>query len=281
MVQLSERFLKALKLASVKHKKQRRKGDSSPYVNHLLEVVNLLVDAGYDDENLLISALLHDSIEDTNITIKLLKDEFGKEVASTVMQLTDDKSLSLTQRRETQLKKALFASKNVRLIKLVDAISNASLLPPDWSLERAQSSLNHLKDLTEICSVESENLAKSLFQTIEITFANHGVLVDLIAQNVDVWLANDCVFYSFCSDKFYVFTNESEDQKSIDISRVSGKYDVYLRAIRPKKLLLNTERTEALMIDFVIDENGKRNLREPVFEDALHLVLKVGRGLNT
>src|SRR5579862_7328571 len=88
-------ILKAAHFAAVRHGAQRRKGAAAePYVNHLLEVAELVSCAlSQPDANLIIAALLHDSIEDTGVTADELAQRFGKDVASLVLEVTDDKSL--------------------------------------------------------------------------------------------------------------------------------------------------------------------------------------------
>ena len=55
--------------ASVKHQHQRRKQEGDiPYINHPIEVADILVRAGIKDHDILASALLHDTVEDTNTT---------------------------------------------------------------------------------------------------------------------------------------------------------------------------------------------------------------------
>ena len=64
-------ILQAASFAAHKHKDQRRKDDgASPYINHPLEVASVLAsEAGVVDESLLVAALLHDTVEDTETTL--------------------------------------------------------------------------------------------------------------------------------------------------------------------------------------------------------------------
>lgn len=61
-------FTRALQFASRKHASQRRKNGDIPYINHPIEVANILAQAGITDYNVLCAALLHDTIEDTETT---------------------------------------------------------------------------------------------------------------------------------------------------------------------------------------------------------------------
>src|ERR1035437_11058504 len=87
--------LKAAHFAAQKHAGQRRKGAAEePYINHLLEVAELVASAlAEPDTNLIIAAPLHDTVEDTGVTKQVLVETFGSDVADLVMEMTDDKSL--------------------------------------------------------------------------------------------------------------------------------------------------------------------------------------------
>jgi len=89
------RLLKALKFAADKHRHQRRKDtESSPFINHPIEVAEVLVAiGGVDDIEVLQAAILHDTIEDTETTAAELERNFGAEVRELVEEVTDDKNL--------------------------------------------------------------------------------------------------------------------------------------------------------------------------------------------
>ena len=87
-------FTKSLVFAAEKHQSQRRKqpGDI-PYINHPLQVTQILSAAGITDWNVLTAAVLHDTLEDTQTTVEELIREFGEEITKIVVECTDDKSL--------------------------------------------------------------------------------------------------------------------------------------------------------------------------------------------
>ena len=136
------RILRAVAFAADRHRFQRRKDDaSSPYINHPIEVAELLViEAGVDDETTLIAALLHDTVEDTETTIEEIRELFGPAVAAVVAEVTDDTTLPRQERRRIQLERAGGVSREAKLVKIADKISNirdvASRPPTGWSLER-------------------------------------------------------------------------------------------------------------------------------------------------
>ena len=88
-------FIKAVSFAAEKHKNQRRKGvEASPYINHPIALADVLAnEGGVANVNVLCAAVLHDTIEDTDATAKELREVFGENVTSIVLEVTDDKSI--------------------------------------------------------------------------------------------------------------------------------------------------------------------------------------------
>jgi guanosine-3',5'-bis(diphosphate) 3'-pyrophosphohydrolase len=135
-------FIKALAFAADKHKNQRRKDEAaSPYINHPISLTNILVNEGeVNDINILVGAILHDTVEDTETSKEELQKEFGEKIASIVMEVTDDKSLPKEERKIKQIEHSAHISDEAKHIKLADKISNLrdiiSSPPKDWSQER-------------------------------------------------------------------------------------------------------------------------------------------------
>jgi len=135
-------ILSAALFAAEKHAGQRRKGDAAePYVNHLIEVAALVAMALPEpDTNVVIAALLHDSIEDAGVTAEDLALRFGADVADLVSEVTDDKSLPKQERKRLRVENAPKKTPRAQMIKLADKISNLrSMLsspPANWDFER-------------------------------------------------------------------------------------------------------------------------------------------------
>lgn len=135
-------ILQAIDFAAQKHRDQRRKGrNCEPYINHPIEVAKLISEiGGISDIDILVAAILHDTIEDTDTTEEEISKMFGAEAASLVKEVTDDKSLSKTDRKKLQVEHAPHLSRGAKIIKLADKISNIADIidnPPDgWSNER-------------------------------------------------------------------------------------------------------------------------------------------------
>lgn len=130
---------RAISFAAQKHTDQKRKGaDNQPYINHPLEVLNLLTNVGnVEDFDVLIAAVLHDTIEDTETTKEEITELFGANVCKMVLELTDDKNLPKATRKQLQIEHAPHISSGAQQIKLCDKISNIRDVlenPPDgWS----------------------------------------------------------------------------------------------------------------------------------------------------
>ncbi len=147
------KIMKAARAASLWHVKQRRKGaDGEPYVNHLIEVADLVAAAGAC-EDVICAALLHDAIEDQGITAAEIAGLFGPGVAALVCEVTDDKSLPKAERKALQIAHAAALSPGAKLIKLADKISNvrsvASSPPADWPLERRLTYIEFCREVVD------------------------------------------------------------------------------------------------------------------------------------
>ncbi len=135
-------LIQAINFAAKKHRSQKRKGaDGEPYINHPLEVLNLLTNVGQvADFDVLIAAVLHDTIEDTETTKEEITELFGAEVCKMVLELTDDKTLPKAKRKQLQIEHAPYISAGAKQIKLCDKISNIRDVtenpPHDWSTQR-------------------------------------------------------------------------------------------------------------------------------------------------
>lgn len=134
------RLLEAASFAADRHRDQRRKDvDATPYINHPLDVARILGEAGVADVEVLMAAILHDTIEDTDTTAEELAERFGARVCSLVLEVTDDKSLDKLERKRLQVLKAPATSADAKMIKLGDKIANLRDLktpPVGWDAKR-------------------------------------------------------------------------------------------------------------------------------------------------
>ena len=137
-----KKLISAIAFAADRHRSQRRKDvEASPNINHPIALANLLAnEALIEDERVLIAAILHDTVEDTETTEMELIRLFGQEITTIVLEVTDDKSLPKAERKHLQIQHAATVSRRAKLVKLADKICNLRDIthfpPSDWSTER-------------------------------------------------------------------------------------------------------------------------------------------------
>jgi guanosine-3',5'-bis(diphosphate) 3'-pyrophosphohydrolase len=147
--------LRAAQFAALKHKDQRRKdAKQTPYINHPISLAEVLhSDGAVRDPVVIASALLHDTIEDTQTSYDELRGQFGEDVADTVVELTDTKFLGKKTRKRLQVARARQASDRAKQVKLADKISNLRDMlaspPAGWSLERRQEYFDWAKSVVD------------------------------------------------------------------------------------------------------------------------------------
>ena len=127
----------AVDIAFEAHKNQKR-ASGEPYITHPLAVANLLISWGMDI-NSIVSGVLHDTVEDTDVTLERIEEDFGKDVANLVNGLTKVAQVragmqdlsSYTEATKNNLSKLLIAvAQDVRviIIKLADRLHNLETL---------------------------------------------------------------------------------------------------------------------------------------------------------
>lgn len=148
-------FVRALAFAADKHRDQRRKDlQASPYINHPIELADVLCNEGDVKEwVVLCAAVLHDTIEDTETTVEELRECFGEEIALVVNEVTDDQALPKAERKRLQVERAASSSDNAKLVKLADKICNLrdldSAPPAGWGLERKREYFDWAKAVVD------------------------------------------------------------------------------------------------------------------------------------
>ncbi|MBR3860345.1 MAG: bifunctional (p)ppGpp synthetase/guanosine-3',5'-bis(diphosphate) 3'-pyrophosphohydrolase [Oscillospiraceae bacterium] len=122
------RIRAAFELAARSHAGQQRK-DGTPYVTHCIAAAEITVDMGLDEDSI-VCALLHDTIEDTGVTHEQIARQFGPVVADIVEGVTKLTRVNYTSREDEQMenmrKMLLAMSRDIRviLIKLADRLHN-------------------------------------------------------------------------------------------------------------------------------------------------------------
>jgi guanosine-3',5'-bis(diphosphate) 3'-pyrophosphohydrolase len=176
-MQLTGKLLEALAFAVDRHRFHRRKDRRlSPYVHHLIDVLNLLWQiGGIREENLLIAGILHDVIEDTNTTPEEIKEKFGAQVLAYVLEVSDDKAQPQATRKRMQVLKAGSKSVGAKHLQLADKIANLQdlqLRPPvGWTVERRHDYANWAKEVIAPIRGTNESLENLFDEVVQAVLA--------------------------------------------------------------------------------------------------------------
>ena len=138
-----ENYIEVLNFAAIAHGEQKTPKDL-PYIAHItcvaMEVINACEKSSLDEEkvNLAIScALLHDVIEDANITYDELYMKFGEKVANGVEALTKDKTMASKQEQmKDSIERLLTQPYEIQMVKLADRITNLGIPPKHWDNDK-------------------------------------------------------------------------------------------------------------------------------------------------
>ena len=143
-----------LKFATAAHGDQKRKYTNDPYINHPIAVAEIVETVPHTQE-MIAAALLHDVVEDTDVTLDQIKDKFGSKVSDLVGWLTD---ISRPEDGNRRTRKALDrehsanAPAEAQTIKLADLIHNTISIaehdPNFWKVYREEK-IELLKVLTK------------------------------------------------------------------------------------------------------------------------------------
>ena len=122
----------AIEVAVRAHQNHVRKGTDLPYITHPLAVGILLAKAGCSDD-VIIAGILHDTVEDTSITLDFIRDTFGKQVSTIVEGASEpDKSLPREERKRHTQDFLKWAPSGVKFVALADKLNNIRSIAKDY-----------------------------------------------------------------------------------------------------------------------------------------------------
>ena len=124
---------KAIIFATNAHRNTERRGKSFAYIIHPLESMAIVATMS-KDQDLLAAAVLHDVVEDTDVTIEDIRREFGERVASIIKNETvmDDGNLSWKERKTLSIKHIKESSIDSKIVALGDKLSNMRTIYYDY-----------------------------------------------------------------------------------------------------------------------------------------------------
>lgn len=166
----------ALDFATEAHRGQLRKYTGEPYITHPREVA-MLVSSVPHTKDMLCAALLHDTVEDTYVTLLDIEKKFGPNVRHLVEMLTDVSKPSdgnRAIRKSLDLAHTASASKEAKTIKLADLISNSSSIverAPDFAkvyMEEKKALLEVLQEGDSTLFEKAKEIVDNYFNKDEV-----------------------------------------------------------------------------------------------------------------
>lgn len=125
---------KATKYATIAHEGQMRKNTKVPYVTHPIAVSEIIQHSGHCDDAI-VAGLLHDVVEDTDITLEEIEKEFGAKIAAIVDGVSEDKSITPWKaRKKSYIEKLISAPKESMIVSAADKIHNLTDTHEQWTL---------------------------------------------------------------------------------------------------------------------------------------------------
>ena len=123
----------AIEVAAKAHQGQVRKETDIPYITHPFSVGMLLARAGCPNE-VISAGILHDTVEDTSITLDYIREKFGDKAATIVQGASEsDKSISWEDRKEHTIEFLKTATLEIRLVACADKLHNIRTIAADYA----------------------------------------------------------------------------------------------------------------------------------------------------
>jgi len=143
---------RAIVFAVRAHAGTERRGKGFPYIVHPMEAVEIVATMTPDQE-LLAAAALHDTVEDTDVTVEQIRAEFGDRIASLVALESDTLEQGMSEedswhaRKQAAIDRLASASHDVKMVALGDKLSNMRAIARDYAIQGDSLwSLFHTKD---------------------------------------------------------------------------------------------------------------------------------------
>jgi (p)ppGpp synthase/HD superfamily hydrolase len=165
-------YLKALRFAAMAHKDQKFIGTDLPYIIHLasvaMEVMGVICIENIKNPDLAVQcALLHDTLEDTEIQFSDIEKNFGKDVAQGVLALTKNKELDENHRMHDSIERIKLQPKEIWIVKLADRITNMESTPSHWTKDKIVNYKSEADYILKSLGPASPFLEKRLKEKIE------------------------------------------------------------------------------------------------------------------
>ena len=123
----------AIEIAAEAHQGQYRKGTDTPYITHPYAVGLILMEAGCT-EAVIIAGILHDTVEDTDLTLEFIRERFGDAIANIVDGCSENKALRWRDRKTERIEALRSASPEVCTVTCADKLHNLRTIISEYEL---------------------------------------------------------------------------------------------------------------------------------------------------
>ena len=162
-------YWNAITFAFEKYGTLKRKSMDIPYIVHPIRITTILHANGFnefDHERLMIAALFHDLIEDTDMEINEIEDRFGSKIGDIVIELTKPEGAK-GRKKDKWLEEFAIKSKEAKIVKLADRIDNLMDMRDIWDAEKQKSYADQAKIILKSCGDANKQLANKLDELID------------------------------------------------------------------------------------------------------------------
>ena len=123
----------AIEVAAEAHQGQYRKGTRTPYITHPYAVGFILMAAGCPDA-VIIAGILHDTVEDTDLTLEAIRERFGDTIADIVDGCSENKALKWRARKTERIEALRTASPEVCIVTCADKLHNLRTIISEYDV---------------------------------------------------------------------------------------------------------------------------------------------------
>jgi len=240
----------AFEFAREAHGKQLRK-DGNEFITHPLAAAEIVLEIGLDEDSIC-AALLHDCIEDTNVTFQQIEERFGKEVADIVEGVTKLTRVTYTSAEDEQmenLRKMLFAmAQDIRviLIKLADRLHNTRTMEYVEPEKQREKALETMEMYAPIAHRLGMQRLKWELEDLSIQYLDPEATKDII----------EGLKLRHVEDEAFLETIQSKLTRRLDEYGISGQvtgrikhlYSIYRKMYSENKLLSEVLDLHAIRI---------------------------------
>lgn len=170
-MRIQDFYQKAIRFAGEAHKNQKLPNSDISYIVHLANVAMetifaLQTDKSMNAEFALQAALLHDCIEDTEVTFEQIAEEFSNDIAKGVLALTKNEELDKSIQLTDSIDRILKEPKEIWIVKMADRITNLQKPPDNWTNEKKKKYQKEAQMIYEKLHTANEYIADRFLKKI-------------------------------------------------------------------------------------------------------------------